>query len=152
MHNAITAQFASFDASGYQVGIVVSQFNQPITDALLASAQAKLQNYAVPTDQITIIKVAGSVELPLQLQHLAKSGQYQCLVALGAVIEGETKHFDYVCKIVSDGILRVQLDFDIPIGFGVITCQTEAQAQARLDWGASATEAALQAAHSLTQT
>lgn len=141
--------FQPFDASSYRVGIVVAQFNGKITNALLESAQQKLAQYRVPDENITIHYVAGSIEIPLILQTLAKSGNVDCLVALGTIIRGETVHFDYVAKIVSEGILRVMLDHAVPIGFGILTLENETQAEGRLTFGGNAAEAALQSAYLL---
>ncbi len=147
--NNVRPTFQPFDASSYRVGIVVAQFNGKITGALLASARQKLADYRVPDANITVHRVAGSVEIPLILQTLAKSGNVDCLVALGTIIRGETAHFEYVAKIVSEGVLRVTLDHSIPIGFGILTLENAAQAESRLDFGGHAVEAALQSAEIL---
>lgn len=141
--------FQPFDASSYRVGIVVAQFNGTITEALLASAMQKLAEYRVANKNIIVRRVAGCVEIPLILQKLAHGGNTDCLVAFGAIIRGETPHFDYVAKIVSEGILRVMLDHSIPVGFGVLTLENEAQAEGRFGSGAGAVEAALQSAYIL---
>lgn len=141
--------FQPFDASTYRVGIVVAQFNGKITELMLESAQTKLTEYHVPQKNITIHRVAGSIEIPLILQTLAKNGKVDCLIALGTIIRGETVHFDYVAKIVSEGILRVMLDHSIPVGFGILTLENEAQAESRLGFGGHAAEAALQSAYLL---
>lgn len=138
------SNFEAFDASGYRLGIVVSKFNSEISGQLLKTALGKAQEYAVSKGHISIFEVAGCIEVPLILKKLAESKKYDCLVALGAVVRGETAHFDYVAKIVSEGILRVQLDYGIPIGFGILTCENVAQAKARINFGANATKAALQ--------
>lgn len=147
MHQAERSQFEKFDASNYKVGIVVALFNSDITMALLNQALEMLKNYKVKADNIYFCKVAGSIEIPLILKTLAETKKYDCLIALGAVIRGETAHFDYVCKIVSEGVLKVMLDYGIPIGFGILTTNTLQQAQARIDAGAAAVEAALQSAN-----
>lgn len=144
MHEAERAKFKTFDASNYRVGIVAAQFNLAITEALLAEALRAAKIYNIPDTQIQIYRVAGSVEIPLILEGLAETHQYDCLVALGAVIRGETPHFDYVAKIVSEGVLRVMLDFEIPIGFGILTSNNIDQARKRISAGGAALEAALQ--------
>lgn len=141
--------FQPFDASSYRVGIVVAQFNGKITNALLESAKQKLADYHVPDENITIHRVAGSIEIPLMLQSLAKKENVDCLVALGTIIRGETPHFDYVAKIVSEGILRIMLDHSVPVGFGILTLENEAQAESRLGFGGHAVEAALQGSYLL---
>ncbi len=133
-----------FDGKKLRVGIVAAHFNQDITEKLLESTQATLVKYSVTDKNTTIISVPGSVEIPYALQALAKTKKYDCLVALGCVIQGDTPHFTYVCKMVQEGVLRVMLDYHIPIGFGVITANTKAQAEARTNSGAGATIAALE--------
>lgn len=141
--------FQPFDASSYRVGIVVAQFNGKVSEALLASAKQKLAEYHVPDENITIHRVAGSIEIPVVLQSLAKSGNVDCLIALGAIIRGDTPHFDYVAKIAADGVLRVMLDHSVPVGFGILTLENEGQAEGRSISGAGAVEAALQSAYIL---
>lgn len=136
----------ALNGSHLKVGIAVARFNQEIGDTLLASAQAELARAGVAPEHITVYSVPGSVELPFTLQKLALSKKYDCLVALGTVIKGETPHFDYVCKMVQEGILRVSLDQYIPIGFGLITANNLAQAQARPHLGAEAVRAAIELA------
>jgi len=136
--------FEPYDASGCHVGIVCAQFNHDITEQILDSALSKLKKYGVTADLITIRAVAGSVEIPIMLQKLAKEKKYDCLLAIGAVIKGETDHYRYVCKIVCEGVLRVMLDFSIPIGFAVLTVQNSELAESRVSIGAQAVEAVLQ--------
>lgn len=135
-----------FDASSYRVGIVVAQFNSDITDPMLDSAIAAAGEYGLGPDSLTTEKVPGSIELPVALQALAQTKRYDCLVAIGSVIRGETVHFDYVNKIASEGILQVSLKYNIPIGFGVVMCENKEQAQARIASGGQALVAALQTA------
>lgn len=144
MQQAHQANFQPFNASQWHIGIVVSQFNKHITDKLKQSALARAEDYKIPSANITIIVVAGAIEIPLTLQQLASSGKYQALLAIGCVIKGDTPHFDYVCRYVVDGVLRVQLDHSVPIGFGVLTCNDEAQAQARAHLGGEHLDAVLQ--------
>ncbi|MEK7574671.1 MAG: 6,7-dimethyl-8-ribityllumazine synthase [Patescibacteria group bacterium] len=136
-----------FDASRLKVGIAVSRFNKDITDKLLATALATLREYQVLEKNITVVSVPGSVETPFALQRLAKTKKYDCLVALGAVIKGETDHYMFVCKMIQEGVLRVMLDYSIPIGFGVLTVDTLAQAEARANLGGGAPAAALELAN-----
>jgi 6,7-dimethyl-8-ribityllumazine synthase len=146
MQNAQNKSFELFDASKYKVGVVVAQFNSGITEQLLASALQMLEKYGVAQKNIIVKHVAGSVEIPVVLNAMAKTKKFNCLVALGTVIRGDTSHYDYVCKIVSDGVLRVMLDYTLPVGFGILTTENEAQAQARVGSGGGAVEAALHAA------
>jgi len=115
------------------VAIVQSRFNPSIGKGLLAGALRALKEARVPDDQITVLTVPGALEAPLALQRLAQSGHYDALVALGAVIRGDTYHFDIVANESASGISGVQLEFGIPIGNGVLTCDTDAQAEARMD-------------------
>jgi 6,7-dimethyl-8-ribityllumazine synthase len=149
MQQAQQAAHQPFDASSWRLGIVVAQFNKHITGKLYDSAVARAAEYSIPVANIDTITVAGSVEVPLALQHLAQTGKYDALLAIGCVIKGDTPHFDYVCQFATEGILRVQLDEKIPIGFGILTCNDEAQAVARTDLGGEHLDAALQLVQSL---
>lgn len=144
MHQAERAKFKKFNANNYRIGIVLAQFNSDIIEALLEDALKMAEVYKIPNQKIKIFRVAGCVEIPVISQSLAKTKQYNCLLALGAIIRGETPHFDYVAKIVSEGINRIMLDFQIPIGFGVLTTNNLQQAKKRIDVGGAALEAALQ--------
>lgn len=138
-----------FDASSYRIGIVIADFNNDITDAMLSEVQSVLQQYAVHDDAVTLVRVPGSVEIPLMLQQMAVTEKFDALIALGAIIKGESAHFDYVAKFVTDGVLRVQLDTEVPIGFGILTTYDHAQAVARPHVGADAARAALTVAHNI---
>ncbi|MBI5728807.1 MAG: 6,7-dimethyl-8-ribityllumazine synthase [Candidatus Magasanikbacteria bacterium] len=134
------------DGRKLRVGIVTARFNQDITKKLTAAALRRLAECRVAAKNITLVSVAGSMEIPYALQKLARSKRYDCLVALGCVVRGETAHFDYVCKTAQEGVLRVSLDYAIPIGFGVITVNSLAQAEARGHLGADAVSAAVELA------
>ena len=136
-----------FDASSWRIGIVVAKFNSGITEKLLTSALERAKAYHI--EQIDTIYVAGSIEIPLALDHMAVSGKYKALLAIGCVVQGETPHFDYVCKFVTEGILRVQLDRSMPIGFGVLTCLDMAQAEARANLGGEHLDAVIQQTRAL---
>lgn len=112
--------------------IVVSEFNQNITDALLQGTVSRFAELNIHQEQIKIIKVPGAVEIPLAAQLLAKQNQYQAIICLGAVIRGETTHYDYVCEQVSQGCQRVMLDYNLPVIFGVLTTENDEQAQDRV--------------------
>lgn len=135
MQKAQQADFKPFDASDWKVGIVVAQFNRHITGELLQSALKRADDYNIKAVNITTYQVAGSVEVPLVLQTMAESKKYDALLAVGCVIRGATPHFEYVCKFVSEGVLRVQLGWKQPIGFGVLTCNDEAEAKERAHLG-----------------
>ena len=138
----------SHNGDGLRVGIVMSRFNATIGEGLLAGALRALKESGVAESDITIVSVPGALETPLALQHLAQSDDYDALVALGAVIRGETYHFEIVAKESAAGVSSVALEFGIPIGNGILTCETEAQATARMDAkGFEATQAALEMAN-----
>lgn len=111
--------------------IVTSVFNQEVTDKLLAGALERLKELGVQKNNITSLRVPGAVEIPLTAKLLAKSQKYAAIICLGAVIRGETTHYDYVCEQVSQGCQRVMLDYEIPVIFGVLTTENEEQAFAR---------------------
>jgi 6,7-dimethyl-8-ribityllumazine synthase len=133
-----------------RVGIVVSRFNANIGDGLLAGALRALAEAGVRDDDIRVATVPGALETPLALQRLAQSGEFDALVALGAVIRGDTYHFEIVANESAAGLSSVQLEFGIPIGNGILTCDTDAQAHARMDAkGYEAAQAALEIANLL---
>jgi 6,7-dimethyl-8-ribityllumazine synthase len=140
------------DLSGahLKVGVVQSRFNPEIGEALLASALRALREANVPDDRVTVLTVPGALEVPLALQRLAQTRRYHALVALGAVVRGDTYHFDIVANESAAGISSVALEFGIPIGNGVLTCDTEAQAHARMERkGYEAAQAAIEMANLL---
>lgn len=112
--------------------IIVSEFNSEITSELLNGAQRRLLENDVPSEQIQIFKVPGAIEIPLIAQLLAKKSEYDAIICLGAVIRGDTDHYDYVCEQVSQGCQRVMLDQETPVIFGILTTNTEAQAYDRI--------------------
>lgn len=111
-----------------KVGIVVSRFNEFITSKLLSGAEDGLVRHNVNPDEIEVAWVPGAFEIPLIASKMAKSGKYDAVIALGAVIRGSTTHYDYVCSEVSKGIANVCLNSDIPVMFGVITTENIEQA------------------------
>lgn len=151
MRQAEQTDHQPFNATDWRLGIVVAQFNQHVTDGLYQSACRRAIDYDLKDYAIDTVKVAGSVEIPLTLQVLAKTGRYDALLAIGCVIRGETPHFDTVCKFVTEGVLAVQLKYDVPIGFGVLTCDNESQALARIKLGADHLDAVMQQAKVLKQ-
>jgi len=117
------------DASGLKFAIVVARFNSDITDKLLEGAQEALEKSKA--DTVDVFDVPGSFELPLAAKQLAMTGRYDGIVALGAVIRGETAHFDFVAGEAARGLQQVMLETTIPIAFGVLTTDTAEQAEAR---------------------
>ncbi len=121
-----------FQQEPFPIAIIVSQFNHEITHELQQGALKRLSECGFSGEDITVVDVPGAVEIPLIAQQLAKKNQYGAIIALGAVIRGETSHYDYVCQQVSEGCQRVSLVFDIPVVFGVLTTENEAQAWERV--------------------
>jgi 6,7-dimethyl-8-ribityllumazine synthase len=126
-----------------RAAIVQSRFNPHIGEGLLAGALRALHEAGVAEERITIVTVPGALEIPLALQRLAQSGDHDVLVAIGAVIRGDTYHFEIVANESAAGVAGVQLEFGVPIGNGILTCDTDAQAEARM--AAKGSEAALAA-------
>jgi len=140
----------NIDASGLAVTIVVTSWHTEITDGLLAGAERALQ--AAGNDVYSVVRVPGAFELPLAAMWAIEDGA-EVVVALGVVIRGDTPHFEYVCQAATDGLNRVQLDSGVPVGFGLLTVDSEQQALDRAglesskeDKGAEAVEAAVQMA------
>jgi 6,7-dimethyl-8-ribityllumazine synthase len=125
MINEIKGQL---EAGKAKYAIVVSRFNEFITSKLLGGAIDSLQRHGADDDQITVVWVPGSVEIPLAAKKLASSGKYNAVICLGAVIRGQTGHFEYVCQQVSRGIGQINYDTGVPTVFGVLTCETIEQA------------------------
>jgi 6,7-dimethyl-8-ribityllumazine synthase len=128
------------------VGVVVSRFNGEITSEMLRHALDELERAGVGRDAITVVPVPGAFELPLAAMGLAKSRRFACVVALGCVIRGETSHFDYVAGEAASGIQLAALETGVPVAFGVLTCETREQAEARIPRAADAVRSALEMA------
>ena len=118
----------SLIANGLKIAIVASRFNEFITSRLLGGALDGLRRHGADEDLIDVAWVPGAFEIPLAASKLAKSGRYDAVICLGAVIRGSTSHYDYVCSEVSKGIAAAALDSGIPVLFGVLTCDTLEQA------------------------
>jgi 6,7-dimethyl-8-ribityllumazine synthase len=130
-------------AERMRVGIVLSRFNAKVGEPLLEGALRALADAGAEASSITVVTVPGALETPLALQRMAQSGDYDALIALGAVVRGETFHFDIVATESASGLASVQLEFGIPIGNGILTTDTEEQALARA--GVKGREAAMAA-------
>ena len=115
-------------AEGLKIGIVVSRFNEFITSKLLSGAEDTLRRHGANGDDITVAWVPGAFEIPLIAKKMAKSGKYDGIIALGAVIRGATSHYDYVCNEVSKGIALVNMETEVPTAFGVVTTENIEQA------------------------
>jgi len=118
----------SFAAKGIRVGIVAARFNEFITSKLLDGALDCLRRHDVNEESIDVAWVPGAFEIPLIASKMAKSGKYDAVICLGAVIRGGTTHYDYVCSEVSKGIANVSLNSDVPVLFGVLTTENIEQA------------------------
>jgi len=132
--------------AGLRVGIVASRFNEEIVAKLLAGARAELERLGVRKTDLTEASVSGALEIPLALQWMAQSGRVDALLAIGAVVRGETYHFEVVANESARGVMDVALEFGIPVANGILTVQDEAQALARLDKGAEAARVAVEMA------
>lgn len=115
-------------SSSIKVGIVAARFNEFITSKLLSGAIDSLSRHEIPEENIEVAWVPGAFEIPLIASKMARSGRYDAVICLGAVIRGSTSHYDYVCSEVSKGIAQVSLASDIPVMFGVLTTDTIEQA------------------------
>jgi 6,7-dimethyl-8-ribityllumazine synthase len=131
----VTANDGSPDAlppaAGYRFGLVISRFNAAVTDALRTGAREALAQAGAVESDIEDTWVPGAFELPQAAQALAETGRFDAVVCLGCVIRGETPHFEYISSAVAHGIMRASGETGVPIAFGVLTTDTEAQAQAR---------------------
>jgi 6,7-dimethyl-8-ribityllumazine synthase len=145
-------QLDTVDAKGLSLGVVATRWHGELVDHMVSRALAAAE--ACGVDDTTVVRVSGSVELPVLAQAMAR--RFDAVVALGVVVRGDTPHFDYVCRSVTDGLNRVALDSATPVAHGVLTVNTIEQARARAglpgspeDKGWSATVAALDAALAL---
>ena len=120
-----------FSAEGLNFGLVVGRFNEMITNKLLDGATNCLVRHGVQSANIHVAWVPGSFEIPLIALKMAKTKRYHALICLGAIIRGETPHFDYVCRATSSGISRVSLETEVPVIFGILTTDTTQQAMER---------------------
>jgi len=136
--------------AGLHIGIVMSRFNQDVGEGLLSACTAALTRHGVREADMLIVTVPGALEVPLALQRLARTGAYHALVALGAVIRGETYHFEIVANEAAAGITRVQLDSGVPVANGILTTDSDDQALTRMGQkGADCALAAIEMANLL---
>ena len=141
----------SLDGSGLSIAIVAARFNRGICDRLLEGALGALERRGVASERVTVVRVPGAFEAPFASRRLAASGRYDAVVALGAVIRGETPHFDYVAGESASGIARAAEETGVPVLFGILTTETPEQALDRSggahgNRGADAAEAAIEMA------
>jgi 6,7-dimethyl-8-ribityllumazine synthase len=137
---------------GVRIGIVMSRFNEDVCEGLLDACRDELINCGVRPEDLMLVTVPGALEIPLALQKLAQSRNYDALIALGAVIRGETYHFEVVADGATRGLMDVQLETGIPIANAILTTDDEDQAYARMtEKGADAARVALEMANLLFQ-
>jgi 6,7-dimethyl-8-ribityllumazine synthase len=142
-----TGRAPQLDGSGMRVAVVVARFNDVLTGALLDTCRKELDGLGV--SEIREEWVPGAFELPLAAKQLAGSGGFDAVVAIGAVVRGDTPHFDYVAGECATGLMRAQLETGVPIVFGVLTTDTVEQARERLEKGAEFADAAVEMAQLL---
>ena len=142
------AEFSgSPNGAGRRCAVVASRFNESVTQRLVEGALDALTRHGVAFDDADVIWVPGAWELPGAVRHIASTERYDAIVAVGAVIRGETPHFDYIANEAARGLSQAIAEFDLPIGFGLLTCDNLAQAEARAggDHGNKGWDAALAA-------
>jgi 6,7-dimethyl-8-ribityllumazine synthase len=138
----------NLDGAGKKIGIVMSRFNSNIGEGLLSACYAELLKLGVAAEDIRIATVAGALETPLALQHMALSEQYDALIALGAVVRGETYHFEVVANESARGVSDVQLSTGVPVANAILTTENDEQAMVRIDVkGAEAAQVAIEMAN-----
>ena len=136
--------------AGLRIGVVVSRFNEEVGKGLLASCTAALAKHGVRASDVLVVSVPGALEIPLALQKLANTGKYHALIALGAVIRGDTYHFEVVANESASGISAVALDNGVPVANGILTTDDDDQAMARVSQkGADCALAAIEMANLL---
>jgi 6,7-dimethyl-8-ribityllumazine synthase len=149
-YDNITEYDSDLNGCGLRIGIVMSRFNQDVCDGLLSACTDELLRLGVSSDLIRIATVPGALEIALTLQAMARSGRFDALIALGAVIRGETYHFELVSNEMGAGITRVGLDTGVPIANGVLTTESDDQALARMqEKGADCARVAVEMANLL---
>lgn len=140
----------NLDGAGLRVGVVMARFNLDVCEGLLSACTTELKRLGVAAEDITIATVPGALEIPLVLQTMAQTGDFDALVALGAVIRGETYHFEVVSNDSCRAVMEVQLETGVPVANGILTCEDDDQALARMaQKGADCAQAAVEMANLL---
>ncbi|QEL55369.1 6,7-dimethyl-8-ribityllumazine synthase [Chromobacterium paludis] len=148
MLEAIQRIEPNLSGKGLKIGIVMARFNTPVCHGLRDACLAELAALGVQAGDVTLATVPGALEAPLVLQTMAKTGRFDALVALGAVIRGETYHFELVSNESGAGVTRVGLDFDIPVANAILTTENDEQAEVRMqEKGADAARVAVEMAN-----
>ena len=127
----------SQSASGLRFAVVVSRYNDFVTERLLTGALAALTTAGAATDDVMVVRVPGAYEIPIAAQHAAETGQYQAVVCLGCVIRGETPHFEYIASAVANGLTQAASATGVPMAFGVLTTNSVEEAIERAGEGSS---------------
>ncbi|SDV47756.1 6,7-dimethyl-8-ribityllumazine synthase [Chitinasiproducens palmae] len=122
----------NLDGAQLRIGIVQARFNEPVCNGLLDACVAELESLGVAGEDVLLVTVPGALEIPFALSRLAESDQFDALIALGAVIRGETYHFELVSNESGAGISRIALDYGLPVANAVLTTEDDAQAEARM--------------------
>ncbi len=138
------------NAKGLKVAIVAARFNDFIVDRLISGAVDYLTRHGGSEEDLTLVRLPGAFEMPIAAQKLAKSGEYDGIVVLGAVIRGATPHFDYVCNECAKGVAQASMETGVPMGFGLLTCDSLDQAIERA--GSKAGNKGVEAASALLET
>jgi len=133
------------------VALVVSRFNGGLTNRMLTRALETLEEAGVDPDSITVVPVPGAFELPLAAMALAKTRRYACVVALGAIVRGETPHFDYIASEAASGLQLAGIETGVPVAFGVLTVENVEQGEARIERASDAVRSALEMADVFAQ-
>ena len=123
----------SENGTGLKIGIVIGQFNKEVSDRMRLACGEQLVNLGVSTDHIAYVEAPGALEIPMLLSAMARSGNFDALIALGSVIRGDTYHFEIVSNESANGIMSVQLNSGIPIANGILTCENMTQIEERID-------------------
>lgn len=137
----------NLNSTGLRIAVVVGRFNEAVTDRLLSAAIDALKRTGSKEEEITVVRVPGSFEIPVAARRLAASGHFDAVICLGCLIRGETPHFEYIASQVTRGIGQISVEFAIPVSFGVLTADSVEQAMNRagLKYGNKGMEAALAA-------
>lgn len=122
---------AAVTAAGLRFGVVAARYNPTLADALLANCLTTLTDAGAAADDIRVVRVPGSFEITVAAARLAKSGRYDCLVALGVLLQGETQHAQHIGQALALGLTQISVQTGLPVVFGVVTAQTEKQARVR---------------------
>jgi 6,7-dimethyl-8-ribityllumazine synthase len=140
-------QSGALDARGSTFGVVCARWNPTVTDAMLASARDALERHGARAEDVLVVRVPGAFELPAAVRALHESGAPDAVIALGAIVRGETTHHEVLGHAVASALAALSAETGLPIGFGLLTCDTMEQAKSRVSKGAEAVEAAIEMAN-----